>query len=98
MPQTRRPASRPAVALLRAALPPPALCGFLLLLALVFAASYAVGAGVGPVAPGMHGPGTTGGGSTGGHDGDGMDMNRMDMGGMGMGGTGDTGTPRGSEG
>ncbi|WP_065967996.1 hypothetical protein [Streptomyces sparsogenes] len=88
MPQTRRPASRPAAALLRAALPPPALCGFLLLLALVFAASYAVGAGVGPVAPGMHGPGRTGGGSPGGHDGGGMDMGGMD----------DPGAPRGSEG
>ncbi|MBQ1088630.1 hypothetical protein [Streptomyces sp. B93] len=36
-------------------MPPPALCGFLLLLALVFTASYAVGAAAGPVAPGMHG-------------------------------------------
>ncbi|MFH8476478.1 hypothetical protein [Streptomyces sp. NPDC018000] len=78
MPQTRRPASRPATALLRGALPPPALCGFLLLLVLVFAASYAVGTGVGPVAPGMHRTGTTDGGPSGGHDGGGMDMD-MDM-------------------
>ncbi|MEV0925223.1 hypothetical protein [Streptomyces spongiicola] len=41
-------------AALRKALPPPALCGFLLLLALVFAGSYTVGGLVGPVAPGMH--------------------------------------------
>ncbi|MES9520334.1 hypothetical protein [Streptomyces capoamus] len=56
--------------------PPPALCGFLLLLALVFAVSYAVGAAAGPVAPGMHGTGTgrDGGDGDGGADGtDGMD-------------------------
>ncbi|MFF9113615.1 hypothetical protein [Streptomyces sp. NPDC014805] len=35
--------------------PPPALFGFLLLLVAVFAVSYAVGAAVGPVAPGLHG-------------------------------------------
>ncbi|MBQ0987489.1 hypothetical protein KBZ10_23805 [Streptomyces sp. F63] len=46
-------------------LPPPALCGFLLLLALIGAASHAVGAASGPVAPGMHPPGTSTGGSTG---------------------------------
>ncbi|MER5526272.1 hypothetical protein ABT075_16985 [Streptomyces sp. NPDC002677] len=51
--------------------PPPALCGFLLLLALIFTVSYAVGAATGPVAPGIHGtdadPGTNsvGGGSDG---------------------------------
>ncbi|SDN14099.1 hypothetical protein [Streptomyces wuyuanensis] len=44
----------PALPALRGALPPPALCGFLLLLAVVFAGSYAVGSLVGPVAPGMH--------------------------------------------
>ncbi|MBC7273669.1 MAG: hypothetical protein H5T76_34060 [Streptomyces sp.] len=43
-------------------MPPPALCGFLLLLALVFTASYAVGTAAGPVAPGMHG--TSGSGDT----------------------------------
>jgi hypothetical protein len=37
----------------------PALCGFLLLLVLVFTASYAVGRSSGPVAPGMHAPGIT---------------------------------------
>ncbi|WP_369252093.1 hypothetical protein [Streptomyces sp. R41] len=46
--------------------PPPALCGFLLLLALIFTASYAAGAAAGPVAPGIHGPGASGGGSGGG--------------------------------
>ncbi|MEU6732688.1 hypothetical protein ABZ929_05710 [Streptomyces physcomitrii] len=35
-------------------LPTPALYGFVLLLALMFAASYAVGRAAGPVAPGMH--------------------------------------------
>ena len=62
---------------------PPALCGFLLLLALIFTASYAVGAAAGPVAPGMHRSGTSGnGGGGGGTDvgdtGD-MDMGDMDM-------------------
>ena len=46
---------------------PPALCGFLLLLALIFTVSYAVGTASGPVAPGMHRSGTGGGGG-------GMDM------------------------
>ncbi|MDC0767045.1 hypothetical protein [Streptomyces sp. HD] len=46
---------------------PPALCGFLLLLALIFTVSYAVGAASGPVAPGMHRSGTSGAGG-------GMDM------------------------
>ncbi|MGW7437637.1 hypothetical protein [Streptomyces sp. NPDC054849] len=64
--------------------PPPALAGFVVLLAAMFALSYGVGAAAGPVAPGMRpsgtGPGsvsdTPGGGGTGG------------MGGMGgMGGT-----------
>ncbi|WP_430727370.1 hypothetical protein [Streptomyces beigongshangae] len=76
------------VALLRGAAPPPALCGFLLLLVLVFTASHAAGASAGPVAPGMHGTGTsgTGGGGT-------SDME--DMGGMeDMGETGGTGDPR----
>ncbi|NSC25356.1 hypothetical protein FM076_31080 [Streptomyces albus subsp. chlorinus] len=50
--------------------PAPALCGFLLLLALVFAASYTVGSAVGPVAPGMHGTGS-GGGEGGRGEGDG---------------------------
>ncbi|MFJ8636705.1 hypothetical protein [Streptomyces sp. NPDC093568] len=44
---------------------PPALCGFLLLLAVIFTVSYAVGAAAGPVAPGMHRSGTGGeGGGT----------------------------------
>ncbi|MEG3626758.1 hypothetical protein [Streptomyces poriticola] len=53
----------------RRAVPPPALCGFLLLLALVFTVSYAVGAGAGPVAPGMHRSGFGGDGESGGDDG-----------------------------
>ncbi|MFJ6086804.1 hypothetical protein ACIQI8_36000 [Streptomyces sp. NPDC092369] len=60
MDEPRQSPSR-AGALLRKAAPPPALCGFLLLLTLIFATSYAVGSGVGPVAPGMHGTSDTGG-------------------------------------
>ncbi|MYR45879.1 hypothetical protein GTW67_28490 [Streptomyces sp. SID5910] len=67
---------------MRRILPPPALCGFLVLLVLAFAASYAVGRNVGPVAPGMHGPGIT----RDGHDGGGADMEHDDMGGMNRGG------------
>ncbi|MFC5218269.1 hypothetical protein [Streptomyces coerulescens] len=75
---------------LRALAPPPALCGFLLLLALIFTASYAVGAASGPVAPGMHGPGTSG-------SGDGR--NPDDTGDMGdMGNMGDTDMRHGSGG
>ncbi|EYT82090.1 hypothetical protein CF54_15350 [Streptomyces sp. Tu 6176] len=55
--------------------PPAALCGFVLLLALMSGAAYAVGHSVGPVAPGMHG---TGSGGSDGRDGSG------DMGGMTM--------------
>ncbi|MEV6021794.1 hypothetical protein [Streptomyces sp. NPDC052036] len=52
-------------AVLRKRVPPPALCGFLLLLALMFTVSYGVGAAYGPVAPGMHGTRTgSGGGDT----------------------------------
>ncbi|WSB05264.1 hypothetical protein OIE54_04810 [Streptomyces sp. NBC_01794] len=52
----------------RRAAPPPALCGFLVLMAVVFAVSYVVGAAAGPVSPGMHGATTSGGGQ---HDGGG---------------------------
>ncbi|GHI01974.1 hypothetical protein AQI88_17520 [Streptomyces cellostaticus] len=52
-----------AGAVLRRAVPPPALCGFLVLLALLFTLSYAVGAAAGPVAPGMHGTGRGGDGA-----------------------------------
>ncbi|MFF4749437.1 hypothetical protein ACWD5R_21495 [Streptomyces sp. NPDC002514] len=69
----------------RRLVPPPALWGFLLLLALVFAVSYAAGAAAGPVAPGMHRSGTTGGGGQGEQGGG---TNTGDMGGMGMGETG----------
>ncbi|MFJ4466352.1 hypothetical protein ACIP2X_02405 [Streptomyces sp. NPDC089424] len=51
----RTPARR-APRALKDLLPPPALGGFLLLLALVFVVAYAVGSAVGPVAPGMHRP------------------------------------------
>ncbi|MFE5818817.1 hypothetical protein [Streptomyces sp. NPDC056479] len=57
---------------------PPALCGFLLLLAVIFTVSYAVGAAAGPVAPGMHRTGTSGDG--GGTDtGETGEMGNMDM-------------------
>ncbi|MFJ7071213.1 hypothetical protein [Streptomyces sp. NPDC098781] len=64
----------------RRPVPPPALCGFLLLLALVFTVSYAVGSAAGPVAPGMHRSGTSGQDGGGGTDMEhggtgGMDMN-----------------------
>ncbi|MGW7568868.1 hypothetical protein ACWGJV_21650 [Streptomyces tendae] len=65
---------------MRWALPPPAPCGFLALLLLVFAVSYAVGRGAGPVAPGTHGPGIT----QDGHEGGGTDSEDGDMGGGGM--------------
>ncbi|GAA2654580.1 MULTISPECIES: hypothetical protein [Streptomyces] len=44
----------PAITALRRWAPPPALVGFLALLAVMFAAAYGVGASAGPVAPGMH--------------------------------------------
>ncbi len=47
----------------RRLLPPPALCGFLVLLALVFSVSYAIGSAAGPVAPGMRGTGSAGTGT-----------------------------------
>ncbi|KUO05443.1 hypothetical protein [Streptomyces caeruleatus] len=60
----------------------PALCGFLLLLALVFTVSYAVGAAAGPVTPGMHRSGTGDGGGGGTDPGD-QDMGEMgDIGGI----------------
>lgn len=63
----------------RRLLPPPALCGFLLLLVLVFSVSYAVGSTAGPVAPGMYGTGTagTGSGGSGGSSGGVDDMSGM---------------------
>ncbi|MGA6221615.1 hypothetical protein ACPESV_14945 [Streptomyces umbrinus] len=71
-----------AVAALRKLVPPPALCGFLLLLAVMFVASYAAGAAVGPVAPGIHETGTSrdGRGDSGGG---GMDMDMGDTHGSG---------------
>ncbi|MGO4419631.1 hypothetical protein AB4Z54_13035 [Streptomyces sp. MCAF7] len=47
-------AAEPRGARARRALPPPALAGFLVLLAVLMAASYAVGRSAGPVAPGIH--------------------------------------------
>ncbi|WP_327417774.1 hypothetical protein [Streptomyces sp. NBC_01233] len=41
--------------------PPPALAGFVVLLAAVFALSYGVGSAAGPVAPGLHRTGTDAG-------------------------------------
>ncbi|MEU0029708.1 hypothetical protein [Streptomyces sp. NPDC006335] len=61
MAETPRPPSS-AGAITRKLLPPPALCGFLLLLALAFTVSYAVGSAAGPVAPGIHGTGSAGNG------------------------------------
>ncbi|SDM40527.1 hypothetical protein SAMN04487981_101408 [Streptomyces sp. cf386] len=60
---------------------PPALCGFLLLLALIFTVSYAVGSAAGPVAPGMHRSGTSGGGADTGELGDTGDMDMRHGGG-----------------
>ncbi|MFD9509533.1 hypothetical protein [Streptomyces mirabilis] len=66
MDESRQSSWTGAGAVLRKVVPPPALCGFLLLLALIFTVSYVVGAGVGPVAPGMHGSGTSRDGGDGG--------------------------------
>ncbi|MFH8702698.1 hypothetical protein [Streptomyces rubrogriseus] len=82
MAQTRQSASRAQPGPVHRIVPPPALFGFLVLLALAFAASYAVGRGVGPVAPGMHGPGIT----QDGHGDGGTDTEDDDMGGMNHGG------------
>ncbi|MDT6983485.1 hypothetical protein ACFSUJ_30900 [Streptomyces lusitanus] len=68
---------RPVGVTARRFLPPPALCGFLLLLVLLFGASYAVGTASGPVAPGMHGTGGTGGGGGDGTSGTGGDTGDM---------------------
>ncbi len=70
MNESRQSSVSGAGAVLRKA-PPPALCGFLLLLVLIFTVSYAVGAGAGPVAPGMHGNGNGIGGNSDGTGGDG---------------------------
>ncbi|MFJ3673489.1 hypothetical protein ACIPSE_44280 [Streptomyces sp. NPDC090106] len=50
---------RNAGAALRGFPPPPALCGFLLLLTLMFTVAYIVGTHAGPVAPGMQGTANT---------------------------------------
>ncbi|WP_030768655.1 MULTISPECIES: hypothetical protein [unclassified Streptomyces] len=42
-----------AITALKRWAPPPALAGFVALLIVMFGVAYAVGAGVGPVAPGM---------------------------------------------
>lgn len=84
MDESRQSSLPGAGAVLRRAAPPPALCGFLLLLALIFTVSYAVGTASGPVAPGMHGTDTGGAGTGGtGGVGDMDDMGDMDMSGGG---------------
>ncbi|WP_108990055.1 hypothetical protein [Streptomyces coelicoflavus] len=81
-----RPKSPEAGTSARALAPPPVLYGFLLLLALMFAVSYAVGSVAGPVAPGMSGSSDTGveapGNGGAGGDGGGSGGQDMDMGGM----------------
>ncbi|MGW2328392.1 hypothetical protein ACWC5C_21900 [Streptomyces sp. NPDC001700] len=61
--------AEPLGARLRRALPPPALAGFLVLLVVLMAASYAVGRAAGPVDPGIHRsvPQDDGGGGMGTH-------------------------------
>ncbi|MEV5878461.1 hypothetical protein AB0L75_30400 [Streptomyces sp. NPDC052101] len=72
-----RPLHSGAGAALRKLVPPPALCGFVLLLALMFGVSYAVGAAYGPVAPGMHGSRSGSGGGDPVPHGDGGGMGGM---------------------
>lgn len=60
MEQPRQSSPGAGVAALRRLAPQPAFCGFLLLLALVFTMSYAVGSAAGPVAPDMRPSGTSG--------------------------------------
>ncbi|MEV6833368.1 hypothetical protein AB0N17_02365 [Streptomyces sp. NPDC051133] len=81
MDESRQSSSSGAGAVLRKLVPPPALCGFLLLLALMFTVSYAVGAAAGPVAPGMHGTGTSRGDGDPGRGGGTDDMGDMHGGG-----------------
>lgn len=76
MDESRQSSLSGVAALLRKVAPPPALCGFLLLLSLIFTVPYAVGAAAGPVAPGMRDSGTSGSGAGGAED-------TGDMGGMG---------------
>ncbi|WP_257231526.1 hypothetical protein [Streptomyces sp. Rer75] len=61
--------AEPRGAWVRRVLPPPALAGFLVLLVVLMAASYAVGRAAGPVAPGIHRsvPQDDGGGGMGTH-------------------------------
>lgn len=77
MDESRQSSLSGAGALLWKAAPPPALCGFLLLLALIFTVSYAVGVGAGPVAPGMHGSSNSRDGGGGGGVNDMDDMGDM---------------------
>ncbi|WP_217167771.1 hypothetical protein [Streptomyces sp. AC512_CC834] len=67
----------------RALAPPPVLYGFLLLLALMFTVSYAVGSAAGPVSPGMSGSSDTGVEVPPGNSGGGGGGQDTDMGGMG---------------
>lgn len=61
MGESRQFSSDGGGAVLRKPVPPPALCGFFLLLVLVFAPPYDVVQKAGSVAPGMHGTNSTGG-------------------------------------
>ncbi|MEU1402827.1 hypothetical protein ABZ471_10760 [Streptomyces sp. NPDC005728] len=81
-----RLSSRDAGVVPRSLMPPPALCGFLLLLVLVFSVSYAVGSAAGPVAPGMHGTGAGAGTGVGDRGGSGGGGDTGDMPGMHGGG------------
>ncbi|CAM5659275.1 hypothetical protein [Streptomyces griseorubiginosus] len=72
MAEIRQP-SHPVGVIARRLLPPPAWCGFLLLLVLVFSVSYAVGSAAGPVAPGIHGTGSVESGDGGDGSGGGME-------------------------
>ncbi|MEU8824723.1 hypothetical protein [Streptomyces sp. NPDC048636] len=81
-----RPADEPVQsrgARVRRALPPPALTGFLVLLMVLMAVSYAVGRAAGPVAPGIHRNVPQGGPGAGG-----MDTHGMGLPGSGMAGGG----------
>lgn len=81
MAESRQP-SRAGGVPRRKGLVPPALCGFLLLLALAFSVSYAVGTAAGPLAPGLHGTRTGSGGGTGGTGGTGDGREGDGAGGM----------------
>ncbi|WP_232838166.1 hypothetical protein [Streptomyces geranii] len=92
MDESRQSSLRGAGTALRRATPPPALCGFLLLLALIFTVSYAAGTSAGPVAPGMHNTDA----NTDAYTGDGSGTGESGTGGTGGSGTGGAGDTGGS--